>query len=643
MLTLAQAWRRGPWVLFDGVPRSTEQYMPSGSPDKDVRDGTMTSAGGGRRELTVIVVCMSLVIVAFVALAGRCFYLQYTLADHYAEKCMTQQLSYLPLEPQRGAIVDCRGRVLAASDQIRTIFAEPRVIKEPKETSTRLAPILDMGAHEICKLIVDSNNPGFVVIKRNATVTECDGAKKVPGMGIHYDWRRNYPMGRLASHIVGFTSADNKGLAGVEYTFDRELRGRGAKNTFFVDVHRRPLAFCLQGEQDNEEPMHGSGIILTLDATIQQFTREVLLSQYKEYQAEAAMAVVADPQTGAILAMVTVPDFDPDEARRTDPRFFANRMLIDQFEPGSVIKPVVAAIALDTGAVNRFETIFCENGHYHGKGFGTIGEYKQGFGDLTLREILLNSSNIGMAKVGQRLGAARLYEGLTLFGFGKKVGVELPGEAEGLLRSPGEWTGYSLTRIPFGQEISVTGIQMLRAFCMLANGGRLVHPYIVKAMVASDGTVVDMRPSLLRVGYVIKPEVAKWVINEALTSVIEEGTGKKAKLAKWRVFGKTGTAQLAQPNGPGYQENAYIASFLAGAPADDPRVVVLVSIRRPNVKLHKGYTGGTVAAPVAAAILEKTLTYLEVPPQKSYREPKGKPAPPRPQARPSDPEQEHSW
>ncbi len=226
----------------------------------------------------------------------------------------------------------------------------------------------------------------------------------------------------------------------------------------------------------------------------------------------------------------------------------------------------------------------------------------------------MNSSNIGMAKIGQRLGATRLYEGLTLFGFGRKVGIELPGEAEGLLRPPSEWTGYSVTRIPFGQEISVTGLQMLRAFCMLANGGSLVHPYIVRSLVRSDGMVVDMRPSTLRVGYVIKPDVAKWMVQDAMTSVVNDskGTGARAKLDKWTVFGKTGTAQLANPTAV-YQDKAYIASFIAGAPAANPRVVVLISIRRPNVALKKGYTGGTVAAPVAAAILEKTLTYLGVP------------------------------
>ncbi len=612
---------------------------------KNVRMDTGASPEGGQHQRVVIVVFLSLVVVAFLGLAARCVYLQYVLADRFAEKSLIQERAYLPLEPQRGAILDCRGRVLAASDQIRTIFAEPRTIKEPKETSTRLAPILNMGAHEICKRIVDSNNPGYAVLKTHATEAECQAAQKVPGIGVRYDWRRNYPMGRLASHVVGFTSVDNRGIEGIEYAFDRDLRGKGALHTFLVDVHRRPLGFCLKDEQDNDAPMHGSGVILTLDATIQQFVREALYKQYKEFEAEAATAMVADPKTGAILAMVSLPDYDPADARHANPHCFTNRGLTDQYEPGSIIKPVVAAVALDTAVVNRYETIFCENGNYHGKGFGHIGEYKHGFGDLTLREILTVSSNIGMAKLGQRLGPPRLYEGLRLFGFGRKVGLEMPGEAEGLLRPPGDWTGYSSPRVAFGQEVSVTSLQMLRAFCMLANGGRVVWPHVVRAMVTADGTVVDMRPSQLRVGYIIKPEVARWLVTQAMVSVVNDkaGTGSKAKLDRWEVFGKTGTGQLAAPGSKGYLPNAYTASFIGGAPAEDPKIVVLVSIRKPNTKLRKGYTGGTVAAPVAGVILEKTLPYLGVPPQPKDPQSKGFIASSHWVAPLPNPEDENTW
>lgn len=569
----------------------------------------------GRRERITIIVFIALVVAAFLGLGGRCYYLQYAAADHYAQLSLGQQCSYLPLEPQRGAILDCRGRVLAASNQMRIIFADPRDIEDPKETANALAPILNMGGHDICRMITESNSPRYAVLQKEAERSQCEAVEAMHGIGVQSAWQRHYPTDRLACHVVGFTSRDNRGLAGIEHGFDSELRGEGVQHAFFVDVHRRPLSYCVaQGTGDSAAPVNGRAIILTLDATIQQFAREELLKQYETYEAEGALAVVADPQTGAILAMVSLPDFDPSDIQHANPDHFLNRALTDQFEPGSLIKPIVAAIALDTGVVNTRETIFCENGNYWGRGFGRIGEFKDGFGDLTLQGILLNSSNIGMAKIGQRLGPGRLYEGLTLFGFGKKTGIALPGEAEGLLKPPADWTGYSVTRIPFGQEISVTALQMIRGFCMLANGGRLVRPYIVKALVEPDGTMIDRRPPALRVGYVIKPEIARWVVGKALVAVVNEGTGRRAKLDRWQVFGKTGTAQLARSDGRGYEPGAYVVSFICGAPAEDPRVVVLVSIRRPSTRLKGRYTGGgSVASPVAAAILEKVMTYLEGP------------------------------
>lgn len=564
-------------------------------------------------EIRTTLVFLLLVVVAFAGLAWRCFYLQYCKSNYFADMSLRQQRSFYPQIPQRGAILDCRGRVLAASNRIRTIFAEPRVIDDPKETATKLAGVLHIGAHEICRLIAESGNPGFAKIKENAQARECIGASKIAGVGVQYDWNRHYPMGRLAAHVVGFTSLDNRGLSGIEFQFDENLQGLPARNTFLVDVQRRPVRSWRLDEAGPATAVDGFGVILTIDSAIQQFARAALLEQYESFQAESAVAIVVEPKTGAIRAIVSLPDFDPTNAHSADPRTFCNHAMMDQFEPGSIIKPIVAAIAIDAGAVNLHETIFCENGSYYGKGFGRIGEYREGFGDLTVRDILVKSSNIGMAKIGQKLGADKLHEGLKFFGFGKKVGIELPGEAEGLLRPAGEWTGYSVTRVPFGQEISVTAMQMVRAFCILANRGRLVHLHLIKALVDPNGEMIETEPSAFELGYVVKPDVAEWIVGEALTRVVNEGTGQKARLEQWQVFGKTGTAQLAKPDQKGYEDDAYIASFAGGAPVEDPRVVVLVSIRRPNKKLGKGYTGGAVAASVAGEILEKTLNYLNVP------------------------------
>ncbi len=507
-------------------------------------------------------------------------------------------------------IVDCRGRVLAASNKIQTIFAEPRAIKQPEAASTKLAPIVRMGAREIYEIITESKNPGFAKIKVGAEPNQCNAARAICGIGVQSDWQRHYPMKSLAAHVVGFTSLDNRGLGGIELQFDKQLSGLSGQNIFFADAFRRPI----RPKQQSSVLSDGVGIILTLDATIQQFARVELLKQYEIYEAESAVAIVAEPGTGAILAMVSLPCFDPCDIQSADPNSFRNRAITAQFEPGSILKPVVAAIAIDSGVVGLDEKIFCEDGDYRGRGFGRIGEYRNHqFADLTVRDILVRSSNIGMAKIGQKLGKDKLYSGLKLFGFGKKTGVDLPGEAEGLLWPTNKWTGYSVTRIPFGQEISVTAIQLVQAFCILANGGRSVRPHLVKAMVGNRGQVVKLKQPPSSVGYVVNPEVAHWIITNALVGVVKDGTGRKAALEKWQVFGKTGTASIARSNQRGYSDTDYIASFIAGAPAEEPEAIVLVSIHKPNIELGKGYTGGTVAAPVAARILEKTLNYLRVP------------------------------
>jgi cell division protein FtsI/penicillin-binding protein 2 len=550
--------------------------------------------------------------VAFVSLAGRCIYLQHFKGEHFNSISIRQQQKLVTEKPQRGEILDSRGRVLAASNKVQIIFAEPRIIKDTENVSVQLAPILNIEAMAINNLITGSRNPGFAKLKVGAGPKQCSSVGRIYGVGVESDWQRHYPAGRLAAHVVGFTSSDNRGLDGIELQYNEELSGLSRQNIFFADARRRPIRL----KQQNGAFSDGAGIILTVDATIQQFARDELAKQYESYEAESAIAIVAEPRTGAILAMVSLPDFDPCQASSCDPNNFRNRGITDQFEPGSILKPIVAAIAIDAGAVNRDETIFCENGNYHGKGFGRIGEYREGFGDLAVREILVKSSNIGMAKIGQRLGKDKLYKGLQRFGFGRRTGIDLPGEVEGLLWPTKRWTGYSVTRIPFGQEITVTAIQLVRAFCMLANGGRSVRPFLVRAMVDNDGKIIkENRARHTGIGFVVDAEVAQWVVGDALVGVVNEGTGKRAKLDKWQVFGKTGTANIAKTGERGYSDQYYVASFICGAPAEDPAAVVLVSIRKPNRKLGKGYTGGAVASPVAAKILEKTLTYLRVPPR----------------------------
>ena len=555
-----------------------------------------------------IVVLFFLLISALLALMGRCFYLQYCRSDFYGLLSVKQRMAHISQQPRRGIILDYRGRVLAASNKAQTVFAEPRLIDDPNKTSEKVALILNTPSQQVLKIITQAKNPGFVTIKKTITTGQNQAfiEAEIRGIGIKSDWQRYYPTGSLTSNVIGFIGTDQTGLAGIELQYDKILLGSQGDNILFVDAARHPIWI----KQQKSLGTDGVGLILTLDATIQQFTRDELLKQYQKYEPESAVAIVMEPDTGAVLALVCLPDFDPDNLSAVDPNNLRNRALTDPFEPGSILKPIVAAIAIDDDVVQLNDKIFCEKGRYAGKGFGKIGEYgNHRFGNLTVRDILVLSSNIGMAKIGQKMGKEKLYKGLSLFGFGKKTGIDLTGEAPGLLWPPAKWTGYSVTRIPFGQEISVTAIQIARAFCILANGGRQIRPYMVKAMIDNQGRILKIQRPPNPAGQVIKPEVAEAIVMQALTGVINEGTGKKASLEKWQVFGKTGTANIAKSDAKGYDETAYVASFVGGAPAENPAIVVLVSIRKPNKEI--GYTGGTVAAPVVREIIRKTLTYLE--------------------------------
>jgi len=371
-----------------------------------------------------------------------------------------------------------------------------------------------------------------------------------------------------------------------------------------VDSGRRPI-----GMRHYDETRDGMGLILTIDSSIQQFAREALLKQYLAYEAESATAIVIRPKTGEILAMVSLPDFDPGKLSSAKKKSLGNRAISDPFEPGSIFKPIVASLAIDSGVITTEEKIYCEKGNYHGSGFGVIGEWaNHRFEDMTVRQILIESSNIGMAKIGQRMKSKRLYEGVKLFGFGSKTGIDLVGEDSGVVRDLKKWDGYSITRVPYGHEISVTAIQIAQAYCVLANGGRFIAPHIVKAVVEADDSIRQLKRPPPLAGAIIKPETANWIVTKALADVVKEGTGKLAAIEKWEAFGKTGTANIASG---GYDEKNYVASFAGGGPVDDPQVVILVSIRKPKRSLGKGYSGGRVAAPVFGEILEKTLNYLE--------------------------------
>lgn len=547
----------------------------------------------------------------FGLLTWRLVHLQFMHRQEFSQTSQRQRSAVVPEQQRRGLILDARGRILAASSKTYHVFAEPRQLTDDPEqlkmTALALQQVLDEPGWRICQAIDAGRNPGYVRIKEEISPDEKKKLQEtyIPGIGIETDWHRHYPAGHLAAHILGFVGVENKGLSGLEMKYDSQLAGKQGRQTFVVDNFRRPIGASSATSSDAED---GLNLVLTIDAVIQRFLHEALRQKLQEYEAESAVGVVMNPWTGAVLAMVSLPDYDPADFSSTPADTMRNRVLTDPYEPGSIFKPIVAAIALDAGAIGYNDVFYCENGFW--SAYRGIHDFEHHhYGDLSVRDIIVHSSNIGMAKVGLEMTKQQLYDGLRLFGFSQRTGIDLPGEDPGLVWSVSRWSKLSITRIPFGHEVLVTPLQVCRAYCILANGGYAVKPHIVRAVVDNQGRIIEDRRPAVKTGYILKTEVTRWIVQEALVGVVNEGTGDKAVLKGCQVFGKTGTANIALPTG-GYDTRNYVASFVGGAPAENPAVVVMVSIRKPNRALGKGYSGGRVAAPVVRDILDNTLTYL---------------------------------
>ena len=330
----------------------------------------------------------------------------------------------------------------------------------------------------------------------------------------------------------------------------------------------------------------------------------------EQFAARWATGIVVEPKTGQVLAMCSAPGFDPKSYNLSQPAQRLNRAISVPYEPGSAAKPLFGAAAVDAGIMNYQTRIYCEQGRYKSRGGGVITDHGSRYGWLTLAEVIQKSSNPGMAKVGEAMGNRRLWTTARRFGLGIKTGIRLPGESRGVVRPLSRWDGYSLRRVPFGHEVSATALQLAMAFGSLANGGLLLKPRIID-QIRSPGGQVIWRSRREVVRRVLSPSVAAETLS-VLQEVVERGTGKACRLARWTSFGKTGTAEIAGPGG--YVAGAYTATFIGGAPASSPKVICLISVYWPDNS--KGYYGGTVAAPQVKRVLEQTLWYLGVPPDR---------------------------
>jgi cell division protein FtsI/penicillin-binding protein 2 len=561
-------------------------------------------------------VVLLVIVAAFVALAGRIVYIHRTMGKELKLRTDHQQQAFRPLPAIRGTIYDRRGRRLAGTKIVPSLFADPNMIEDKLSTADIVANQLGMDPETVITKIDHDPDSQFVWLERGISMENADALtkpairKRLPGLGILWEPKRIYTSGNLAGHVLGAVNIDGLGQEGIELYYNHLLGGQNGYEKYMQDAKQRKIWLI---KSQCKSPVNGQHIILSIDSVVQQFTQKILTATCEYYKSESGVAIVMDPKTGDILAMASYPEVDPNNFGKTPADVRRNRGITDPFEPGSIYKPFIASHALEQKVVRFDESIFCENGAY------TVGKRtlhdSHGHGSLTFPEIVQLSSNIGMAKLGQRLGNLRLYNAVRAFGFGSRTGLDLKGEDGGIVIPFRRWTSFSTLSVPMGQEIACTSLQLVRAFAAIANEGKLVTPRLFRMAIDERGQITKERTEVEVEKQAILPETAKIMVEQVLRGTCVTGTGKKADIPGYQIFGKTGTAQIARATSKGkgrYEENAYVGSFLGGAPSSNPQVVVGVNIRRPVKSI--GYYGGTVAAPAVKEILQAYFDYQHIPP-----------------------------
>jgi len=588
--------------------------------------------------------------VCFVTLGCRLVDLQVLQHEEFARLAEGQHDHFYYREAPRGDIVDRRGSPLATSIPVKRVCADPFALKGQEEEIARfLAPLLKTNETALRDLLSKTkvNETGavvsarYVILKQKVAVEEWEKirsaltnqfailthGKKLPKrrveeLGLAWkraiytedDQIRNYPNGALAAHVLGFTgerwvvkhgrtNALPAGVEGIEKTFDEKLHG--ARGWVKTEATSRKQEIFIFREQD-VEARPGLNVKLTIDARVQQIVEEELVAPMAKHYASSASAIVVRPRTGEILAMATLPNFNPNLPSKSSAAARRNRIITDMFEPGSTFKTVTLAGALNDGVVRLSDRFDCENGAFSFA--GRILHDHGHHGVIDVEEIIAKSSNIGTAKVAIRMGKERTFKYIWDFGFGQRTGLPLTGEVAGWLARPKDWALIHISRIPIGQGVTATPLQMVMAISAIANDGVLMKPMIVDSLVDDKGeTVVRYPPQISR--RVVGAAAAKDSV-KAMKSVVETGTAEQARLENFTVAGKTGTAE--KPVGGFYTKEKYYASFIGFFPADEPELCILVAVDEPLKKT--GYYGGQVAAPVFKRIAERTANFLNLKP-----------------------------
>ena len=562
----------------------------------------------------------TLVCFGFVALFStfsfRLIYLQMIKHDEFAglaaEKHVYKQIIYA----ERGAILDSNNEVLAQNAPVETVVADSTHVNDLNAVVDLVAAELKVSARELAQKL--SGDRRYVVLKREvpetlaAALREKLRARNLRGIYFEHDSKRIYPNASMLCQVIGFTDFDHRGIQGVEASMEEYLHGDDGYR--YIEHNRAGQEIVLYRGQERA-PRNGYQVHLTIDLNLQNIVENEIDSAVRQYRPEKATIILMRPQTGEILAMANRPNFDLNLRSEAKPEQMKNRGIIDMMEPGSTFKIVATAAALNEHKVHPDTTIFCENGVWN---FGGCALHDhRPFGDLSVQDILVKSSNIGAAKLACGLGEEKFYEYIRRFGFGERTGIELPGEISGLIRPPQSWSKISITRIPMGHEVGVTPLQMTVAMAVIANGGKLITPRVVKSITTVDGkTLSSLSPIVLR--QVISPQTARQ-IGDALRGVVSDrGTAAAAAVPGFTIAGKTGTAQKVDPKG-GYEKGKYVVSFIGYLPADHPEFVGLVMLDNAHTDQPELNYGGLVAGPIFSRIAQQAARYLDLQPQEEIR------------------------
>lgn len=544
------------------------------------------------------------------AIALRLVFLQVLRHDAYLARANRQRQSVVALDPERGPILDSKNRQMAISIASVSVYAMLEEMENPDHSLQAIASVISIDPDDILER---NKGKSFAWVARKIPQDKAEQLRKmqIPGIYFTTESRRYYPNKDLAAHVLGFVGLDNKGLSGVEYQYESVVSGVPGKLFALRDAKRRLL--MPSGSNSVVTPTVGRTLQLTIDSGIQHIAERELAAAIEEQDANGGSVIIMNPRTGEILALANAPAFNPNAFSQVVARQWKNRAIQDYYEPGSTFKPVVAAAALDLGLVRPEDEFDCQWGAIQLAGGHILKDHKA-FGTLTFQQIIEKSSNVGMIKVGMKVGPDSLYRFAGMFGFGQKTGIDLPGESPGIVRPVNRWSAISIGAVSIGQEIGVTPVQVLRMMTAIANGGSLVTPHLVSRISDSTG---EMKPTVFAQPQPLplKHETLE-ILHSFLEGVVADGSGTLAQIPGYRVAGKTGTAQRIGRSGT-YADGGYIASFVGFAPVENPAFSMIVLLDGPK----KEYYGGRVAAPLFRKIGQQVLKYLDIPPDQATENP----------------------